>query len=150
MDSSVEDVASIRNIAVALPVRAGHILLLDGEDSVKDEVFHRLIGGGIHFGETAEEALRREFVEELDVVLDTAQLLGVVENIFEYEGQPGHEIAHVFAVESGRLDAIPLDAKLRVLDEGSPVRWKLISEIDRPVYPAGALELLLRAGQCTD
>ncbi len=132
----------IRNIAVGLPVRDGHILVLDGTDFVKDQSFHRAIGGGIEFGETAEQALRREFLEELAVSLQGIRLLGVLENIFEYEGRPGHEIIHVFSVESTDLDAIPLHAELRVLDEGSPVRWRAISSLDRPVYPSGALHLL--------
>lgn len=132
----------IRNIAVGLPVRAGHVLVLDGTDAVKDQDFHRAIGGGIEFGETAEEALRREFMEELGVTLDGVTLLAVVENIFEYEGSPGHEIAHVFAVHSTEIDALPLDAQLCVLDEGSPVRWVPFREADRPFYPSGVADLL--------
>jgi 8-oxo-dGTP pyrophosphatase MutT (NUDIX family) len=135
-------VPSIRNLAVGLPVRDGHVLVLDGTDALTGERFHRAIGGGIEFGETAEAALRREFVEELDLRLDRVRLLGVTENIFEYEGQPGHEIVHVFGVESTELDAIPLDARLVVLDEGSPVGWVRIDELDRPLYPDGALTLL--------
>ena len=133
---------AIRNLAVGLPVRGGHLLVLDGTDFIKGESFHRAIGGGIEFGETAEQALRREFVEELAVSLQSVRLLGVLENIFEYEGQPGHEIVHVFSVDSTDLDAVPLDAELHVLDEGSPVRWRAISSLDRPVYPSGALGLL--------
>ena len=133
---------SIRNIAVGLPVRAGHVLVLDGTDSVKGENFHRAIGGGIEFGESAEAALRREFLEELAVTLGSVQPLGVTENIFVYEGRPGHEIVHVFGVESDELDAIPLDAQLRVLDEGSPVRWISINALDRPLYPSGTTRLL--------
>jgi 8-oxo-dGTP pyrophosphatase MutT (NUDIX family) len=133
---------SIRNLAVGLPVRLGHVLVLDGTDAVKGEVFLRAIGGGIEFGEPAEKALRREFIEELGVRLGRVQLLGVTENIFEFEGRPGHEIVHVFGVESSELDAIPLDAQLHVLDEGSPVRWVRFGELDRPLYPDGALELL--------
>lgn len=132
----------IRNIAVGLPVRDGYVLVSDATDSIKGEAFHRAIGGGIEFGETAEAAVRREFVEELGLPLIDVQLLGVVENIFEYEGEPGHQIAHVFAVHSRELDAIPLDAQLHVLDEGSPVGWRRISRIDRPLYPAGVLDLL--------
>lgn len=132
----------IRNIAVGLPMRAGHVLVLDGTDTVKNEDFHRAIGGGIEFGETAEEALRREFLEELGVALDGVMLLAVVENIFEYEGSPGHEIAHVFAVDSTELDALPLDARLCVLDEGSPVRWVPFREADRPFYPSGVAGLI--------
>lgn len=134
--------ASIRNISVGLPVRSGHVLVLDGIDRVKGELFHRAIGGGIEFGETAEAALRREFAEELGVALGVVELLGVIENIFEYEGQPGHEIAHVFAVDSAEIDAIPLDARLRVLDEGSPVRWVPIRETSRPFYPTGVAGIL--------
>lgn len=133
---------SVRNIVVGLPVRDGHVLVLDGTDSLTGDVFHRAIGGGIEFGEPAEAALRREFVEELNLRLERVQLLGVIESIFEYEGQPGHEIVHVFGVESAELDAIPVDARLVVLDEGSPVGWVRIGELDRPLYPDGALELL--------
>ncbi|GLI26214.1 NUDIX hydrolase [Agromyces rhizosphaerae] len=133
---------SIRNIAVGLPVRDGHVLVLDGNDSVKGLAFHRAIGGGIEFGETAEEALRREFVEELGVALGRVELLEVVENIFTYEGTPGHEIAHVFAVESAEIDAIPLDARLHVLDQGSPIRWVPIRETPDPFFPHGVAELL--------
>ncbi len=127
---------------MGLPIRSGHVLVLEGVDRVTGEAFHRAIGGGIEFGETAEAALRREFTEELGVTLGAVELLGVVENIFEYEGNPGHEIAHVFAVESAEIDAIPLDARLWVLDEGSPVRWVLIEGVNRPVYPAGITEIL--------
>ena len=133
---------SIRNISVGLPVRSGHVLVLEGRDSAKNKAFYRAIGGGIEFGETAEVALRREFVEELDVTLGAVSLLGVIENIFEYEGEPGHEIAHVFAVASDDLDQLSLDALLHVLDEGSPVRWVPISQDDRPFYPEGVASLL--------
>jgi len=133
----------IRNLAVGLPVRDGYVLVLGATDSVKGEAFYRALGGGIEFGETAKVALRREFEEELGVALETVQLLGVLENIFEYEGRAGHEIVHVFAVTSKELDVIPIDAELHVLDEGSPVGWKRISNIDRPLYPAGALQMVL-------
>lgn len=135
---------AIRNIAVGLPVKDGHVLVLEGRDSSKAEDFYRAIGGGIEFGERAEQALRREFREELGVQLDAAHLLGVFENLFTYEGEEAHEIAHIFAVTSSEIDALPLDAVLEVLDEGSPVRWVSIDSITalRPLYPEGAPEAL--------
>jgi len=134
---------SIRNIAVGLPVRDGHVFVSEASDSIRREEFYRAIGGGIEFGEPAEAALRREFEEELGVSLESVQLLGVLENLFEYEQVAAHEIVHVFAVASKDLDLIPIDAELNVLDEGSPAGWKRLSTIDRPLYPAGALQMVL-------
>lgn len=136
---------AIRNIAVGLPVKDGNLLALEGHDRSRELDFLRAIGGGIEFGETAGDALRREFMEELGVTLEDAEPLGVFENIFTYEGEPGHEIAHVFSVTSAALDAVPLDAELRILDEGSPVRWVPISDIEsgiRVLFPEGAPEAL--------
>lgn len=143
---------SIRNIAVGLPIKEGHVLALAGRDRSRGLNFLRAIGGGIEFGEPVEKALRREFLEELGVTLDAVKLLGVTENIFTYEGVDGHEIAHIFAVVSAELDALPLDAELHVLDEGSPVRWWPIDDVrtgQLTLFPTGALELLLPpAGSC--
>lgn len=137
---------AIRNIAVGLPLKDGHLLALEGHDRTRGLDFLRAIGGGIEFGETAAEALRREFMEELGVEIDSAELMGVWENIFTHEGVPGHEIAHVFAVASAELDAVPLDAELHILDEGSPVRWIPLADIRsgaRVLFPTGAPEALL-------
>ncbi len=132
---------TIRNIAVGLPVRDGHVLLSVGFDRVRQLGFHRAVGGGIEFGELAVEAVHREFREELDVAIEDAELLAVLENRFEFEGNPGHEVVHVFAVRSAALDAVPLDADLVVLDEGSPVRWVPL-DTDVPVFPSGVLDFL--------
>ncbi|MDO5735696.1 MAG: NUDIX domain-containing protein [Propionibacteriaceae bacterium] len=138
---------SIRNLAVGLPLKDGCILVSQGVDRVRGLHFVRALGGGIEFGETAEAALHREFHEELGCRIDSAQLLGVLENIFEYEGMPGHEIVHVFSVDSAELAALPIDVELRVLDEGSPVRWVPVNELlqgQPPLFPDGALRLVPR------
>lgn len=127
---------------MGLPVQDGHVLVSDATDSTKGEAFHRAIGGGIEFGETAEAAVRREFKEELGISLTAVRILGVLENIFDYEGKRGHEIVHVFSVHSEEFGTLPLETRLRVLDEGSPVGWRRVSELDRPLYPTGAVELL--------
>ena len=123
------------------------MLVSEGLDTVRGLKFFRAIGGGIEFGESAETALRREFQEELGCQLQRVELLGVLENIFEYEGRSGHEVVHVFAVQSAALSSVPLDAELRVLDEGSLVRWVPVENLrggQRPLFPAGSLELFAR------
>ena len=67
-----------------------------GRDDVKQEDFGRIIGGKIEFGETAESALRREFQEELNTDLENLSFIKIVENIFIYNGQHGHEIIFVY------------------------------------------------------
>ncbi len=56
-------------------------------------------GGGIEFGESAEQAVVREIYEELSQPIICKQQVCVLENIFSHEGQPGHEVVFVFEVE---------------------------------------------------
>ncbi|WP_120006115.1 NUDIX hydrolase [Nesterenkonia muleiensis] len=137
---------SIRNIAVALPAKDGHILVQTGYDSVKGQHFYRALGGGIEFGELAADAVRREFQEELGVELDDVELLDVVENIFDYEGATGHEIVHVFAVGSAALANMTLGGTRSILDEpDSTALWVSVDSLRRgevPLFPAGLLKHL--------
>lgn len=86
----------IRPPAVAVVRHQEKILAVRGVDHVKNEVFFRLPGGGIEFGETAEVALKREFAEEFGLEIKVGRRLDVVENVFSYEGRVGHEIVFVF------------------------------------------------------
>jgi 8-oxo-dGTP pyrophosphatase MutT (NUDIX family) len=57
----------------------------------------RPLGGTIEFGETREQALTREFREELGCSIDIIGPWLAIENIFEHQGVPGHEF--VFATD---------------------------------------------------
>ncbi|MBW4606925.1 MAG: NUDIX hydrolase [Hassallia sp. WJT32-NPBG1] len=65
-------------------------------DSVKKETYYRALGGSIEFGETSHAALQREFQEEIQAELANISYLGCLENLFTYEGKPGHEIVQVY------------------------------------------------------
>jgi len=54
----------------------------------------RPLGGTIEFGETREQALAREFREELGCGIDIAGPWIAIENIFEHQGVPGHRVRH--------------------------------------------------------
>jgi ADP-ribose pyrophosphatase YjhB (NUDIX family) len=131
-------------VALGVVRRGRDLLLIDGYDIVKDERFYRFVGGGIEFGETAADAVIREFEEELDVTVEPIRLLGVVENIFTYEDEPGHEILFLLEVEFSdqrlyeRVEWIVRDSK------GSRACWRPIGTLDHgpPLYPAEALDLL--------
>jgi ADP-ribose pyrophosphatase YjhB (NUDIX family) len=134
----------IRNIAVGLVARDGRLLVEIYPATPRHTVFARVPGGGIEFGETAHEAIRREFVEELGIELERAEALSITENIFESGGARGHEVVHAFAVESPALDAFAFDIERPVLDNHTTVRWVSLAQLranDPPLYPVGMLEL---------
>ncbi len=54
------------------------------------------IGGGIEFGEAAQEALKREMHEELRCDVSITNDPIICENIFEHHGVKGHEIIFAF------------------------------------------------------
>jgi ADP-ribose pyrophosphatase YjhB (NUDIX family) len=145
------DRSSIRVKAmVYLPNAAGtHHAVLRGEDPTGDRVFHRLIGGSVELGERAAEAIVREVAEELRATLVEPELLGVVENVFTYDGELGHEIVFVYAGRLAEGDVVPPDGGWYD-DLGIPmwVEWRPIGDPLEggpdvlPLYPDGLGTLL--------
>lgn len=86
----------IRAVALAVVWRGKELLLGKAFDHVKGESFTRAPGGGIEFGEPAADAIRREMHEEFGLTFVEPRLLGVLENIFVHEGEPGHEVVFLF------------------------------------------------------
>ncbi|NJR52278.1 MAG: NUDIX hydrolase [Leptolyngbyaceae cyanobacterium CSU_1_3] len=73
-------------------VRSGdRLLVAEGYDAAKKSTFYRCLGGGVDFGETSEAALKREFLEEIQAEVTNLRPLGFLENLFTYNGKPGHE-----------------------------------------------------------
>ena len=134
----------IRVLAISVFQHEGRILVARGYDSTKSEYFLRPIGGEVEFGESSRDALIREVREELDLELRGAALLGVLENVFSYDGEPGHEVVFVY-------DAAFADATVYARDElplneevwDGAARWIDLDALPRePIYPEGLLELL--------
>ena len=86
----------IRPIALGLVAHGDRILVAEGYDHTKQRTFYRALGGGIDFGETSLDALKREFHEELGAELINPCFLACLENIFVYNGKPGHEIIFLY------------------------------------------------------
>lgn len=100
--------------------------------------FHRLLGGSIELGERAVDAAVREIAEELRFDVTDLQFLGVVENIFTFEGEHGHEVVFIYraAVPTG---IVPDEGAWFAEDDGAPmyVQWRALDEAAPPLYPDG-------------
>ena len=140
----------IRALAICVFRHNDRILVNQGYDSVKGEHFYRPLGGGIEFGESSVDTICRELMEELQVEVDreSLKLLGALENIFTFEGTPGHEINLVYdgALKDARLyeqaEIVGVDTA-----DGEEIRavWKHLDELDAGksiLYPTGLLGML--------
>jgi 8-oxo-dGTP pyrophosphatase MutT (NUDIX family) len=86
----------IRVLALGLIRDGERIFVSEGYDPVKQETFYRALGGGVDFGETSHDALKREFQEEIQAELTNICYLGCIENLFTFNGRQGHEIIQLY------------------------------------------------------
>lgn len=136
----------IRPIAIGIFRRADHILVGFANDVVANERYCRPPGGGIEFGERAADALRRELQEEVRAEVGETRLLGVLENTFELEGIPKHEIIFVFEATFADPQVYDLP-ELRLHEPGweGTLQWVSLAECRAgaiALYPDGVLALL--------
>ena len=78
-----------------LGFRDGHVLV----HRAVHETFWTFPGGRAEVGETSEETLKREMVEELGVEVKVGRLLWAVENFFRYEERDWHELGFYYLME---------------------------------------------------
>lgn len=118
-------------------------LHLPGEPTVA----RRFIGGGIRFGETSDDALEREFREELGVAVEAGPVVGTVENVYTWDGERAHELA---VIRTGRFaDESLYDREtFRGVDDGGAFEyeadWRLLADLlesPEPFYPEGVADL---------
>lgn len=117
----------IRPIALGLAVRNNKLLVSEGFDTIKNETFYRCLGGGIEFLEKSEDALKREFLEEINKNIIVKDFLGISENIFTYEGKRAHELILFYSIEISDED---YQEEYKVIDDNgeSIAKWIDINE----------------------
>lgn len=124
------------------------ILVYQRFDHVKKQGFYRPLGGKVEFGEYSAQALRREILEETSQEIEDVRLLGVLENIFVYNGKQQHEVDFVYDASfrdrslyaQGSLEFVEGKAKM-------VARWlplALFLEQKETLYPAGITGLLAK------
>ena len=131
-------------IAICLFTHADRILVtevLDGDRVVG----YRPLGGAVEWSERTSDAVTREIREELGIELLQPRLVTVIENLFTYRGEPGHEIVFVY-------DGEPSDRTLydrepfTYMDCDVPARamWMRLRDLgpSASLFPKGLLEIL--------
>jgi 8-oxo-dGTP pyrophosphatase MutT (NUDIX family) len=140
----------IRPLAICVFRHKDRILVAEGYNSIKEEYFYRPLGGGIEFGEPSIETICRELMEELNAEVDRESLkyLGTVENIFNFNGIPGHEIVLIYdgALKESGLYEQALITGEEANGEAIQAMWKNIAEFSEGksiLYPTGLIDLLV-------
>ena len=135
----------VRVKAICLFRHEGRLLAIDDFDPTKRQRFWVPIGGRVEFGESSRQAIIREVREELDAEILDLELLGVLENLFTFDGGQGHEIVFVYDArfadptlyDAGSLIGLEGDKEFGAhwIDPNAPAHR-------RPLYPDGLANLL--------
>ncbi|MEN9213919.1 MAG: NUDIX hydrolase [Gloeomargarita sp. DG02_4_bins_56] len=131
----------IRVLALGLIQQDDRVFLSEGYDPARQLTFYRALGGGVDFGEPSAVALEREFQEELQAQLKDIEYLGCLENIFTYNGQPGHEIIQLYRCRFAdprfyELESLEFqEGERRKIARWVPVERLLTGELT--LYPTG-------------
>lgn len=136
---------AIRVMAICVFRHGNKILVTEGVDSVTQSRFARPLGGGVELGERSADAAAREIKEEIGADVTGLRLLGVLENLFVYEGKQRHEI--IFVHEGEFVDgALYGREEIEMHEAGwtTPAVWREISSFGETcrLVPDGLADLL--------
>jgi ADP-ribose pyrophosphatase YjhB (NUDIX family) len=108
------------------------------------------LAGRVEFGETGEEAIRRELREEIKATAVRVEYLGLLQDIFEWGHQKRHEIYLVYDVEVAERGVYAADT-IEVEDDNEQyvARWRSLADFDERerLVPHGLGELMTLSGR---
>ena len=111
---------------IKLNVRTGIMLIQDDKillhkNDNKDN--YVLPGGGVHFLESSEEAIKREIKEETGLDIIVEECVSTIENLFEHDGIKFHEIYFIY---KGRFAKDIDTSKIIENIEGKPIKYGFV------------------------
>ena len=128
--------------SAAIIVEDGYVLFVGNE---KDDYYYS-IGGGVHMGETAEDAVMREVFEETGIHYEIDHLAVIHENFFNdnrgaLKDMDCHEIALFYMMKPRGTRELNSDSYTQGVRES--MHWLPIAELDKyKAFPSFMKEFL--------
>lgn len=101
--------------------------------------FWNLPGGRVEFNESTDRTIIREIKEELDIEVQTKELLFVREDFFEYDDKQYHEIGFYYSIDLPEWHEVTQkNDEFYGIEEGSKLifKWFPLDQLkDLNVYP---------------
>ncbi|MDO1582054.1 NUDIX hydrolase [Rhizobium oryzicola] len=121
-----------------LGFRDGHVLV----HRATHEDFWTFPGGGAEIGETSEDTLFREMIEEIETEVKVVRLLWVVENFFKHEARDWHELGMYYLMEIPESFPFASEEIIHRIQDGDnelefkwvPATTEALTKLDIPPY----------------
>ena len=104
-------------------------------------------GGHIHIGETLEDGLKREWLEEMGTAICCQRLLWTEECFWEWKGKKNHSLSFYYRIETEKPDDLPDDGLTHCHKDNSHIvlEWVELDALkDIVVYPEFLKEAIFR------
>ncbi len=139
-------VGAIRPLVAAVIRDRGRILVWEDQDPATGEVVSVPLAGGIEFGELGEQAVVRELQEEIGATATRVEYLGLIEDVYDWNGQKRHELYLCYDVDVDDRAVYEAEEIPVVEPDGTKyvARWRSLDELRTAgrLVPAGLHELI--------
>ena len=143
-DLQFEETGSVFNCRVnGILIKEEKVLL----SKLRNDANWTTVGGKVTFGETSEDAILREFREEMGVAIEIDRLLGIVEHFFDFKGKVFHQYLFVYQLKDPNNCVPVFDGEVEMADNPNGIcRWFPAQDLgSTPIKPDCLKKFLLSA-----
>ena len=90
------------------------------------DIYYATPGGRVMAGESTENAIVREFKEELGKDIQVQSLFAVVENFFQFSGKNYHEIMFAYKCDFEDEEDKKITTTLKCIEDGKEVNYEWV------------------------
>ena len=134
---------------IKLNIRACGIMIHDNKLLVHNntnESHVALVGGRVKIGENSEDTLKREIFEEMGKEIEILEFVSTIENFFEADDMPYHEIMFVYKIDFKDENDKKITETIKNVEGQDELKydWIDLDKIDEyPLKPDILKELLI-------